>query len=254
MAGMTLIVGACLDVNGQSDTTMKKGHMNDHASFKDDGYFVAKNIRDNQKEIEMSKMALDKSQNAQIKALAQQMVDDHTQMLEDLQKLQGAAGSDSNAMNQQNNNDMHDMRDSGAISKPGDTGTASNQLDMAGNKTSQSEDTSSSMDSSDKWNNNRDTSMTHVGGMRHHDQMNDHTGLMNATGKEFDDMWISHMLRAHNAKLEELRNASQKISNAELKGLVQQAIPTVQSHRQKLQQLNGGTNKKRSRTSGNTTK
>jgi hypothetical protein len=38
------------------------------------------------------------------------------------------------------------------------------------------------------------------------------------------------MLHAHNAKMSELKNASQKISNAELKSLVQQAIPTVKSH------------------------
>jgi len=229
--------------------------MKDRATFKDDGSFVAKNIRDNQKEIEMSKMALDRSQNEEIKALAQQMVDDHTQMLESLQKLQGAVGAGGNDMNQQNNNDRHDMGDSGALSKPGDTGTASNQLDMAGNKTSQSQDTSSSMNNNDNWNNNGDTSMRQ-GGMRRHDRMNDQAGLMNATGKEFDDMWVSHMLHAHNAKLDELKNASQKISNAELKKLVQQAIPKVKSHRDKLQQLNGGSNKYKSgnrRNRGNTT-
>ena len=143
------------------------------------------------------------------------------------------------------------MTDSGAMSKPGDTGTASNQLDIAGNKTSQSEDTSSSMNNNDNWNNNGDTSMRQ-GGMRHHDRMNDQAGLMNATGKEFDDMWVSHMLHAHNAKLEELRNASQKITNAELKSLVQQAMPKVKSHRDKLQQLNIGSTKNRSGRAGNT--
>src|ERR1044071_7808769 len=92
MASVTLMVGTYLDVNGQADTTMRRGHMRDRATFKDDGFFVAKNIRDNQKEIEMSKMALDKSDNPQVKALAQQMVDDHTKMLEELQQLQGTVG------------------------------------------------------------------------------------------------------------------------------------------------------------------
>lgn len=248
MASMTLIVGTCLNVNGQSDTTMKRGHMREYSSFKDDGSFVAKNIRDNQKEIEMSKMAIEKSDNAQIKALAQQMVDDHTQMLESLQKLQDSVGGHADSVGG-HANDMDNMRDSGAMSKPGDTGTASNQLDMAGNKTSQSEDTSSAMKDNDKWNNG-DTSMMHEG-MRDHDRMGGHAELMNATGKEFNDMWVSHMLHAHNAKLEELKNASQKISNAELKSLVQQAIPKVKSHKDKLQQLNGGSNKYRSGKSGN---
>jgi hypothetical protein len=112
---------------------------------------------------------------------------------------------------------------------------------MTGNKTSRSTDTSASMGNmSDNNNGNMDTSMHNAAGMHDNGDMNDQAGLMNATGKEFDNMWVSHMLHAHTAKLNELRNASQSITNSQLKSLVQQAIPKVKMHKDKLQQINGG--------------
>lgn len=235
MATMTLVVGACFMVNGQ-DTTANGNNMG--RNMQGDAAFVQKNIRDNQHEVDMSQMALDKSGNQKIKSLAQQMVKDHSRMLQDLQKVQGIVneGGDS-AINNDN------------MSRPGDTGTASNQTDMAGRKTSRTNDTSNMSSNTNPGMNNsssgdsstmQDSSMLGSNSdMQGHDSQNGmHDNMMmNASGKEFDEMWVSQMLDAHNAKLDELKRASSRITNPELKTLIQQAIPKVKMHRDRLEQL-----------------
>ena len=54
-----------------------------------DKMFVKKAIRGNYNEVDASKMALQKSQNDQVKQFAQKMIDDHQKMLEDLHALAG---------------------------------------------------------------------------------------------------------------------------------------------------------------------
>ena len=226
MATIMLVVGACLNVIGQADTIGKN-------KFESDAAFVSKNIADNQMEIEMSRLALEKSDNQKIKNLAQQMLKDHTKMLEDLRKLEGNVGdhnlrtTDSAGMRTDSPSQM--TTDSAAMSRPGDIGTASNQLDIAGRKTSKDADTASNGMS-----NNMD--------MGAHEKQG---ALMNASGKEFNDMWVSHMLDAHSAKLDELKVASGNIANPELKTVVEQAIPKVKMHKDRLEQINKNSTKTR---------
>ena len=54
-----------------------------------DKMFVKKAISGNYNEINASKMALQKSQNDQVKQFAQKMIDDHQKMLDDLHTLAG---------------------------------------------------------------------------------------------------------------------------------------------------------------------
>lgn len=54
-----------------------------------DKLFVKKAIMGNYNEIDASKMALQKSQNDQVKQYAQKMIDDHQKMLDDLHALAG---------------------------------------------------------------------------------------------------------------------------------------------------------------------
>jgi putative membrane protein len=58
--------------------------------------FVLHAIKGNREEIMMSQTALQKSTNPQVKALAQHLIDDHQQLLQDLEKL-------NNSGNQMNN-------------------------------------------------------------------------------------------------------------------------------------------------------
>lgn len=200
MATLLFVAGGSMAVNGQSDAG-----------------FIEKNIKDNQHEIEMSKMAIEKSSNPKIKNLAQQMVKDHTAILQDLRKLDENGGD--NNMGVSGN-----PADTGTLSKPGDTGTAGNQPDMAGTRTSKSGDSSMNADMQP-------------------DSSNGNEAMMNATGKEFDEMWVSQMLEAHAAKLDELKSASQSLNNAQLKAAVQKAIPKVKMHKDRLEQLNKSSGK-----------
>src|SRR4051794_8582844 len=49
--------------------------------------FVSHAIKGNREEIMMAQMALQKSTNAQIKSLAQKLISDHQQLLQELEKL-----------------------------------------------------------------------------------------------------------------------------------------------------------------------
>jgi uncharacterized protein (DUF305 family) len=64
--------------------------------------------------------------------------------------------------------------------------------------------------------------------------------LQNATGAEFDRMWVSQMLTMHNAKVTELQAASTQITDPDLKAIVTKALPIVRNHRDRLVALNTG--------------
>src|SRR5947208_5570735 len=55
----------------------------------EDTSFVSKAIKGNQHEIMMAQLAQQKSTSAEVKALAQKLITDHTQLLQQLQGLQG---------------------------------------------------------------------------------------------------------------------------------------------------------------------
>ena len=69
----------------------------------DTSSFVSSAIKGNREEIMMAQMAFQKSTNPQIKFLAQRLINDHQQMLQELQKLNGGNAmsnmNDSAAMN-----------------------------------------------------------------------------------------------------------------------------------------------------------
>jgi predicted outer membrane protein len=78
----SVIITGCISSSAQSTAGMSSrgsGRMSDTA-------FISKNIMDNMMEIQLSEMGKAKSTDAKIKNLAQQMVTDHTQILNDLQK------------------------------------------------------------------------------------------------------------------------------------------------------------------------
>jgi hypothetical protein len=64
--------------------------------------------------------------------------------------------------------------------------------------------------------------------------------LQNASGEEFNRLWVSQMLTMHEAKLTELETASRTIRDAELTSIVSKALPKVRAHRDMLSKMNGG--------------
>jgi putative membrane protein len=141
----------------------------------EDTSFVSKAIKTNQHEIIMAQLALQKSTSAEVKALAQKLVTDHTQLL---QQLQG-----SNANNNTGN---------------------------------------------DSASNNNATDSTGVSNMYN-----------NINGITFDRQWISDMISGHQKTLADFRTELNATNDANLKTLINNALPTIQDHLKQLQVLRG---------------
>ena len=70
-----------------------------------------------------------------------------------------------------------------------------------------------------------------------------HNMLANASGSEFDQVWIDQMLTKHKIKLGELQSAKNSVQDAKLKQIINTAIPSVRSHRDMLSELKNNPNK-----------
>jgi uncharacterized protein (DUF305 family) len=64
--------------------------------------------------------------------------------------------------------------------------------------------------------------------------------LQNATGAQFNSMFVSQMLAMHEAKLTELQAAATTLTDPELKLAVTKAIPKIRMHRDMLSRINNG--------------
>lgn len=217
----TLIAGsgvqAQIDNSGQNNSNTKVS-TNQPVSDQD---FINKSIRDNRLEIEMAQLALEKSENDNVKHIAQMLVDDHSKMVQELTKIGGASVND----------DAGDTNNNGAgtngRSSAGDTGTASNQLDIAGTKTTKDLDSNEvGGDSSASHKNNSQAANTDAKAI-----------LANASGDEFDRMWIDQMLTKHKLKLGDLHTAKNSVSDQRLKSLINTAIPKIRAHRDMLAEV-----------------
>ena len=81
--------GSAVGNSTASATNSVAGDTGVGAPVMGDKMFVKKAISGNYNEIDASKMALQKSQNDQVKQFAQKMIDDHQKMLDDLHALAG---------------------------------------------------------------------------------------------------------------------------------------------------------------------
>ena len=94
-----LVTGPVFMLFAQEDTSSTQPDRT-YNFFGPSGYsdemFISKNIEDNTKEIELAKLALDKSSNGSIKSIAQDMVEHHGKLLEDLKQLRSVSGISGN--------------------------------------------------------------------------------------------------------------------------------------------------------------
>jgi predicted outer membrane protein len=254
--GFSMLLASGLSVLFCTDLKAQSGENNRQqtsASSKpmNDAQFIAKSIRDNRMEIEMAQMALDKSQNENVKMIAEMLVKDHSKMLRDLTALDKSGanegnydartGSDTSAsLGADTSTGVTDAdtatagSDNSAVgadgrSPAGDTGTASNQLDIAGTKTTKDLDSASN-----------DSAGVNANANASNDTRN---MLANASGNEFDQVWIDQMLTKHKIKLGELQSAKNSVQDARLKQIINTAIPSVRSHRDMLSELKNDPNK-----------
>ena len=65
------------------------------------------------------------------------------------------------------------------------------------------------------------------------------TALKSATGPELDRQYMTFQVQAHQSTLDNLQRFETQAQNAELKALIQKAIPKVQGHLQRAQEIQG---------------
>ena len=70
------------------------------------------------------------------------------------------------------------------------------------------------------------------------DAMTQLQAMSKMSGNDFDKMWVSHMLTAHEATLADLQNAASNATDADIKNAANKAIPIVKMHRDLLAKLN----------------
>jgi len=275
-----------------------------------DTAFIGKSMRDNMMEIQLSQLAVERASAPAVKSAAQQLVTDHTQMLNDLTRIgrknnmpamagsnmsgsgagstgagtsgsgatasgatgsgttgstgnmgAGTAGSGATGMGTTGSGSSGSGSRSGSMgtgtSGSGTTGSGTTGTGATGMGTtgSGSGTTGSSTTGSGGIGSNSGAGTTGSGaimgntasgasgstgaGMGAHDNMGmgGMTALRNATGAEFDRLWVTQMLSMHEAKLAELTASANTLSDPELRAAVTQAIPKIRMHRDLLSKL-----------------
>jgi putative membrane protein len=144
------------------------------ADTANDTSFISKAIQANQHEIMLAQMALQKSSSAEVKELAQRLINDHTQLLQQFQNLRG-------------------------------TNIANNSATM-----------------------NNAPDSTGINNMYN-----------NISGITFDRQWVGDMISGHQRTLSDFRTELNTTSDASLKALINNALPTIQAHLKQLQVLRG---------------
>jgi predicted outer membrane protein len=167
--------------NNQKDSSQKNQRDTSYNFFGEPGYsdaaFVAKNIEDNKREIDLAKMAIEKSTDENVKSIAQLVIDDNSKILKVLEKINGEpATSDSEQIE--------------SINEPNDEVQPAPALT-----------------------------------------------LNDATGEQFDSIWIKQMLDGQKIKLGELHQARKTTADPEIKSLVKEAIPLIRKHRDRLESI-----------------
>jgi putative membrane protein len=137
-----------------------------------DTSFLAKAIEANQHEIMMAQMAMQRSSSPEVKSVAQKLISDHTQLL---QQLQGLKGSNT------------------------DSTTRGNYSDSTG-----------------------------VNAMYN-----------NISGITFDRQWVGEMIAGHQKTLSDFRAELAQANDANLKTVINNALPVIQDHLKQLQILRG---------------
>jgi len=246
-----LSTGVSVAVNAQENPAVNQSS----AAGVSDQEFISKAIADNKKEIKLAEMALNKSDDDQIKEIAREIIDDHKEIVADLSKLDNGmsranaqdgqdmtntdANAEANTSAESEVNTADESQNAMGQSQPGDTGTASNQLDMAGTKTSADMDQGADSASMDESMANKEDAMANQTGSTNPSQVQDtESQLASATGESFDSLWVSQMLIKHKIKLGKLHAVRKSTEDEKLKEIVQDAIVKTRMHRDKLSEVN----------------
>jgi len=320
LIAMFLIVTA--PVIGNAQSTSGSSGAGSQAMVTSDTAFISKNIMDNTMEIQLAQLGTQRTTDPRIKNMAQQMVADHTQILNDLKRvarqknmtetawnqsgaamgnmgsgtgttgMSGGAGTSgtgtlgggtstsgagmSSAAGTSGTGSTSDSTagagmssgagttgTSGTGTSGGATGAATSGAGMSsGTGTSGTAATSGSGTSTSGAGMTGGTGTSGTGttagatgagmssgsgagsdmaGMQGMSGMTDISALQNATGTQFNTLFVSQMLTMHDAKVAELQSAIRTISDPLLKSAVTSALPKIRMHRDMLARINRST-------------
>ena len=202
-------------------------------------------LKDNQAEVELGKLAEQRSQNQQVKQFAQEIVQDHQRLVEQLEKIAGARGRNGSASsparesatstaNERNENTTTETADNTRTTSANETSTQ--QAGMRGGALHE-------LASIDRQIDERCNQMLRE-------------ALQQKSGHEFDQCYVGSQVIAHMHMLAALDVISQD-TNGQLKQIAEDAKPTVQKHLEKAKDLakelmNGRNTAEESRTSTST--
>jgi predicted outer membrane protein len=215
-------------------------------------HFLAGCLLDQNKgEVELSKIALQKSENAEVKQFAQKMIQDHQKMIEQLQPLTAMRGDANRSTSSilgghsesQGRSETTEGRTSDTTALPGSSG-ASQTLAPTGTRSSVPPVTATTEITAST---NATTTATAGGGAVHQlrqidRQINERClqmardEMQQKSGAEFDRAYVGSAIGAHVHALAALEVIG-KQTQGTLAQVAQQAQPTVQQHLEQAKQL-----------------
>lgn len=187
--------------------------------------FAMKAAEGGKKEVAMSEMALRQSSNADVKAYAQKLVDDHTKANEELMSIASSKGITLPG-------DMHGM-------KSGMNNSSSTNPSSATGATSPNTETSGDMRKTDSGMKKSDKNMSQDahGAMGKDHAMMESMGKM--SGANFDREYIKGMLKDHKKDIDLFEKQARSGRDTELKAFAEKTLPTLREHYQMARDLAG---------------
>jgi putative membrane protein len=219
--------------------------------------FVEKVAEANQMEIEMSRMAASRAQSSQVKSYAQQLVRDHTKSLEDLKKYaskhnitlpSGNTNSASATSTNNRSNTNTNTNSTSAASANNRSNTDTNTNTNTNNTSPRTENRSSSTTQSA---NTQTGAGTRPDALASADDahMRD---LSTKSGAEFDQAYIKTMVSNHEKAVQMFeQQRDMKDNDNELRGFVNNTLPTLRNHLTKARDLERTVMNTRSTTTPN---
>jgi predicted outer membrane protein len=204
-----------------------------------DHYLANCLLGQNQSEVQLSELAKEKSENAEVKQFAQKMIDDHRKLIEQLQPLAGMqAGTGRGAAESA-------TRSSDAATLPGPSTatetTAPSGTTAAAPRIGTSTDVTTSTTTS-----TADQTSAHTGALHQLGQIERQIGerctqatreeLQQKSGAEFDKAFVGVTIGAHIHTLAALEVVGQQ-TQGQLAQVAQQAQPIVKQHLEQAKQL-----------------
>jgi predicted outer membrane protein len=210
-----------------------------------DQFFAGCLLAHNKAEVELSQLAQQQSQNPEVKKFAEQMIKDHSKMIQQLQPLASAQGERAGGLSQRNTSDATSATNSLGTSStdaaqstpgrapalPGSPG-ADNTIAQSGVTGESSSTTSRSAGGSAAV--QQITSIEQK--IKEQCKQSAKEELQQKSGAEFDKCYIGNAISAHMQAVAALEVLGQQ-SQGQLAQVAQQAQPTVQKHLDHAKQL-----------------